>query len=202
MRGKSMKWMKDEKIRNAVILGTLCSVAYLAVYLARNVLGAVTPQMIEQDGFTNEFMGELSSIYFICYAFGQLINGVIGDKIKARYMLSLGLIFAGISNLVFSRFAGTPDVARVAYGLTGFFLSMIYGPMTKVVAENTEPIYATRCSLGYTFASYFGTPCAGFFAAFLAWQSVFMVSSIALFIMGAIVFVAFLILEKKKIVRC
>jgi hypothetical protein len=61
-----------------------------------------------------------------------------------------------------------PDAAKFIYGMTGFFLSMIYAPMTKVVAENTEPIYATRCSLGYTFASFFGSPMAGVAAALSA----------------------------------
>ncbi len=196
-----MNFTKNAKVKNAIMIGTLCSVSYLAVYLARNVLGAVTPQMIEQDGFTNEFMGELSSVYFICYAVGQLINGVIGDKIKARYMISFGLILAGICNFLFSRYADSPEIAKVIYGMTGFFLSMIYGPMTKVVAENTEPIYATRCSLGYTFASFLGTPCASFLAALLTWQSVFMVSSVALLVMGTVVFSVFLLLEKKSIVR-
>lgn len=72
--------------------------------------------------------------------------------------------------------------------------------MTKVVAENTEPIYAVRCSLGYTFASFFGSPMAGILATFLVWQSVFKVSSIALWVMGSVTFVSFIILEKKKIV--
>ena len=143
----------NQNVRNAIYIGTLCSVSYLAVYFARNVLGTVTPQMIE-SGYTTEYIGKVSSMYFIFYAVGQLINGAIGDKIKARYMISFGLFLAGITNMTFSFMADYRDAALYVYGMTGFFLSMIYGPMTKVVAENTEPIYATRCSLGYTFASF------------------------------------------------
>ncbi len=187
--------------RKAVAIGGMCSVAYLAVYLARNILGTVSPQMIEDGIFATEQIGTLSSIYFISYAIGQLFNGAIGDRIKAKYMISLGLVLAGVSNLVFSLGAGSAAVAYAAYALTGFFLSMIYGPMTKVVAENTEPIYATRCSLGYTFASFFGSPLAGVLAALLAWQGVFAVSSGVLVIMGMICFSFFHILERKGTVR-
>ena len=183
------------------MIGSLCSVSYLAVYVARNILSAVTPQMIAADGFTNCYIGEVSSVYFIFYAVGQLINGAIGDKIKARYMISLGLILAGVSNLVFPGMSATPEIAKYVYGMTGFFLSMIYGPMTKVVAENTEPIYATRCSLGYTFASFLGSPAAGMLAAFLTWQSVFTSSSVILFVMGTICFVMFGLFERKGIVK-
>ncbi|MBE6646207.1 MAG: MFS transporter [Ruminococcaceae bacterium] len=194
-----MKLSRNAK--NAFMLGALCSVAYFAVYIARNILGAVTPQMITQ-GYTEEYIGSISSLYFVFYAVGQLINGAIGDKIKARWMISMGLLGAGITNLTFSLIVHiTPAAAMIAYAVTGFFLSMIYGPMTKVVSENTEHIHAVRCSVGYTFASLFGSPAAGLLASFLAWQSVFAVSSAALFGMSAITFIIFLVFEKRGIVK-
>ena len=190
-----------KEVKNAIAIGVLCSVSYLAVYFARNILGAVTPQMIGTGNFTTEYIGSVSSVYFIFYAVGQLINGAIGDKIKARYMISFGLLLAGITNLLFSLLPPSSQIATFTYGMTGFFLSMIYGPMTKVVAENTEPIYATRCSLGYTFASFFGSPLAGVAAAALVWQSVFAISSMALFVMAVTCFSFFLFFEKKGIVK-
>ncbi|MBE6892280.1 MAG: MFS transporter [Ruminococcaceae bacterium] len=195
-----MNLFKNEKVKNAICLGFLCSVAYLAVYYARNILGAVNPQIIE-GGFYNEAqLGSISSTYFVCYAVGQLINGMIGDRIKARYMLSFGLILAGVCNFLFP-LMGSQVSASSAYGMTGFFLSMIYAPMTKVVAENTEPLYATRCSLGFTFASFFGSPLAGFTAVLFTWQTVFTISSVSLAVMGCICFVTFLIFERKGIVK-
>lgn len=190
---------KNENVRNAFILGTLCSLAYLAVYIARNILGAVTPQMINDGLYTETFIGTLSSAFFYFYAVGQLINGFIGQKIKARNMISFGLIFAGVFNFVFPYIKGELPITLV-YGMVGFSLSMIYAPMTKVVAENTETIHAVRCSLGYTFASFFGSPFAGVLASVMVWQSVFNFSSIVLFIMGVVVFISFFILEKKKII--
>ena len=182
------------------MIGSLCSVSYLAVYIARNILGAVTPQMVEQ-GYTEAFIGRISSLYFVTYALGQLINGAIGDKIKAKYMICLGLLGAALTNFLFSQVATNALGATIVYGCTGFFLSMIYGPMTKVVSENTEPLYATRCSLGYTFASFFGSPSAGVLAATLAWQSVFAVSSGVLAVMAVIGFICFTTMERKGIVK-
>ena len=196
-----MKLFKNPAARNAVFIGSLCSVSYLAVYVARNILGAVTPQMIETGGFTTEYIGRVSATYLSFYAVGQLINGFLGDRIKARYMISGGLLLAGVMNFLFSRMTVNPDLAVIIYGMTGFFLSMIYGPMTKVVAENTEPIYTTRCSLGYTFASFFGTPLAGVLAAVFVWQNVFAVSSAILWVMAVLSFSFFLAYEKMGIVR-
>ena len=190
----------SQKAKHAIMIGSLCSVSYFAVYIARNILGAVTPQMVE-GGYTEEYIGTISALYFVFYAFGQLINGAIGDKIKAKWMIGMGLCGAGVTNFVFSQITAAPNAAMVVYALTGFFLSMIYGPMTKVVSENTEPVHATRCSLGYTFASFFGSPAAGVLASFLVWQSVFAVSSAVLVGMSLIGILFFTVFERKGIIR-
>ena len=193
---------KNKRVMSAIYLGTLCSVSYLAVYFARNMLSAVTPQMIESGVFTEPVIGKLSSMFFMFYAVGQLINGFIGDRIKAKYMISVGLLLAGVSNIIFVSVVNASAAwATLAYGMTGFCLSMIYAPMTKVVAENTEPIYATRCSMGYTFASFFGSPVAGIAAALMVWQSVFTAGSAILICMAIMAFACFCIFERSGIVR-
>ena len=190
----------SQKAKNAILIGTLCSVSYFAVYIARNILGAVTPQMVDA-GYSEEYIGTISSLYLLFYACGQLINGLVGDKIKAKWMICIGLSGAALTNFIFSLITMMPAAAMIVYGFTGFFLSMIYGPMTKVVAENTEPLHATRCSLGYTFASLIGTPSAGLLATFLAWQSVFSFSSVVLIVMAILGFFFFTSFERRGVVK-
>ena len=59
--------LENKKALNAIYIGTLCSIAYLAVYFVRNILGAVTPQMIE-SGYSEVYIGKVSSafFYFLC----------------------------------------------------------------------------------------------------------------------------------------
>ncbi|MBQ9859233.1 MAG: MFS transporter [Clostridia bacterium] len=187
--------------RNAVMLGGMCALAYLAVYVVRNVLSTVTPSILSGGFMSTEQVGTLSSVFFIAYAVGQLINGIIGDRIPAKFMLGAGLLMAGVSHLVLTVVLSAPLWAYVAYAATGFFLSMVYGPMTKVVAENVHPLYAPRCSLGYTFSSLLGSPAAGVLAMVLSWQGVFVVGSSALVAMGVAVFVAFCLYERHGIIR-
>lgn len=195
-----MKRQINKNVLSAIYIAVLCSVSYLAVYFARNILGVVTPNMIE-EGYAESYIGLVSSVYFVCYGVGQLINGAVGDKIKAKYMISIGLFMAGVTNLIFPYLAeALPDMAMVAYGFTGFFLSMIYGPMTKIISENTDPLYTTRCCLGYTFASFVATPLAGVAAAILIWQSVFISSTVFLIVMAIIFFVVCVFFEKKGII--
>lgn len=196
-----MKFKVSEQARNAVWIGSLCSVSYLAVYIVRNVLSAVAPQMTAGGIYSEEFIGTMSSLFFIAYGIGQLINGIVGDKIRAKYMIGFGLLLAGTTNLLLPVLTNFPYVNLVSYGLTGFFLSMIYGPMTKLVSENTLPLHATRCSLGYTFASLLGSPVAGLLAAILTWQAVFTVSSSLMIAMAVLCLVFFTVLERKKIIQ-
>lgn len=197
---KKSSIFQNEKAMHALCIGGLCSISYLAVYFSRNILSAVTPEMT-QMGFLEEYIGRATSLYFIFYAIGQLINGAIGDKIKARYMISGGLLFAGITNLVFAHIVSEhPTAALAAYSMTGFFLAMIYGPMTKVVSENTDPLYTPRCSLGYTFASFFGSPLAGLAASRFSWDTVFDIGCFVLIVMACLCFLGFFTMEKKGIV--
>ena len=186
-----MKRKLSPSATTAILLGTICSVCYLAVYFARNILSTVTPQMIESGLFDEIRIGDLSSVFFLTYAIGQLINGLIGDKIKAKYMICLGLVLAGTCNRAFSLFSANWTAAYIAYALTGFFLSMIYAPMSKLVTENTEPLHAVRCSIAYGFASYFGSPVAGVAAALVSWQGAFGAASGSLVAIGVIGFVLF-----------
>lgn len=183
--------------KKAILIGSLCSISYLAVYVAKNILSAVSPQMIESGTFSQKYIGTLSSIYFVTYAFGQLINGRIGDKIKGKYMISLGLGFSGICYILFRFFSHSLFTAYTTYGLTGFFLSMIFGPMSKIVSENTDPFYTTRCTLGYTFASFLGSPMAGILASFFIWKDVFTIGSYILLFMGLFSYIIFSLFEKK-----
>ena len=194
-----MKLTNDAK--NAVMIGGLCSASYLAVYFARNILSAVTPQIVDSGDATVEYIGVVSSLYFIFYAVGQLVNGIVGDRIKAKYMIAFGLLLAGATNLAFPYVFAYQNAAKFLYAMTGFFLSMIYAPMTKVVAENTNPIHAVRCSLGYEVAALLGSPLAGVVASILVWESVFITSSIALFLMSALCLIFFIYFERKGIVQ-
>ncbi len=189
-----------QSAKNAFIIGSTCTIAYMFVYFVRNILSVVSPKMMEEGIYNENQIGSLSSVFFITYAIGQLINGILGDRIKAKYMMSLGLILAGLSNIVFCFKSAGFTLIYISYALCGFFLSMIYGPMTKLVAENTEPLYASRCSVGYNFSSHLGSPIAGIAAVLLSWALVFLTGGITLIIIGIACFIIFTVLEKKGII--
>ena len=49
--------LKKQSVRNALLIGTLCSLSYLGVYFARNILSAVTPQIIATTAYKEDYTG-------------------------------------------------------------------------------------------------------------------------------------------------
>ena len=189
-----------KEAKNAVILAVMCFISYLSVYFLRNILSAVSPQMESSGDFTAAQTGMLGGVFFASYAFGQLVNGIIGDRIKAKYMMSIGLTFAGAFHMLFVPLASSAALTVISYALVGFFLSMIYAPMTKVVSENVNLNYAQRCSIAYSFSAGLGSPVAGVCAAMMGWAAVFYLGGGLLVGIGIAVFIFFVIVEKKGIV--
>lgn len=190
----------NNKVKNAIFIGALSAFSYLACYFCRNILSVVSPEIIKSTDITVEFIGTLSTFNMLCYAGGQLVNGIVGDKIKAKYLVSMGLILSGVCSL-FVPFSDFPMVMIGAYSLIGFFLSMLYAPLVKLIAENTHPIYAMRCCLGLTFASLLGVPVAGVVALFFNWENIFRLCGVFLIMMGVICFFVLALFEKRGIIK-
>ena len=195
-----MKVFNTKEVKNALMIGIISSISYFACYFARNILSVASPDIVATTDITLEYIGPLSTANMLSYAIGQLINGIIGDKVKGKYLVSGGLLFAGISEVILG-FSNSPITMIIAYSFMGFFLSMIYAPLTKLIAENTHPIHAMRCCLGLTFASFFGAPVAGVVALAFNWKSAFILCGMILIVMGAIFYLSILFFEKREIVK-
>lgn len=70
--------MRDPELQKSIKIGTTCVAAYIATYFMRNMLGVLTPQMLQTGQFTKEWVGALSTAYMLLYAAGQLMNGFLG----------------------------------------------------------------------------------------------------------------------------
>lgn len=160
------------EIKRAWQIGLISIIAYLANYYLRNMLGVLTPEMLEKGITTEAFAGTLSSTYMLTYAIGQLFNGILGDRIAPKYMVFLGLSVAGLSSIAFP-FLTAPGLQVVCFGLMGYALSMMRGPLVKTISENTDPRYARIICVFFSFASFAGPLCASLFAMFLNWKWAF-----------------------------
>lgn len=189
---------KKRQVLHAVLLTAPCVLAYLAVYLARNILSALTPGMLETGNYTMEYISTISTANMLCYAVGQLVNGIVGNKIKGSFMVGMGLLCGGLCSIGFA-FSDSLWLSAALYGACGFFWSMLYAPMVRLISESVSPVYAPRCTIFLTIASFLGSPLAGIMALLFQWNVAFMISGGLQITIGAGTLLMLLVLEKKGI---
>jgi OPA family glycerol-3-phosphate transporter-like MFS transporter len=142
------------------IITSLAWLVYVTVYFGRVNLSITIPLLEKEEGYSKTALGFLASVFFIAYAGGQLINGAWGDHFRARFLVSLGLLTAGLSNILFA-LVHTLPLMGICWAFNGYFQSMIWGPLVRSISDSApeEKMYkamsfmATSPVIGY-FLSY------------------------------------------------
>lgn len=116
----------------------LCWCAYASAYLCRTNLSIAMPKMISDFGWDKTSGGLVGSVFFWAYAIGQLINGYIGDKVKSRPFIFIALAAASIINIMVG-FLSSKALLITLWGINGFLLSMLWGPIVKILSRWFPP---------------------------------------------------------------
>lgn len=190
--------MKKES-RNAAVIGTTCIFAYVVNYYLRSVLSVLTPTMLDTKLFTKEHIAALSSTYMLLYAAGQLVNGFLGDILSPKKMASVGLLIAGGSMIAFP-FVSIEAIQIVCFAIFGFGLSMMRGPLMKIISENTKPNHARLICVFFSFASFAGPLIASMFALINGWKWAFVAAGGVSVALAVATYLVISVMEKKGIV--
>ena len=121
----------------------LLAMVYFASYLMRKNF-SVMLAAITASGFDAVELGIVGSAMTISYGAGQIINGILGDKIKPQYMLTCGLFLAAGCNFAMS-FCSTVTLMAVVWFVNGFAHAMLWPPIVRLMAmhmNDTEYGYA------------------------------------------------------------
>ncbi len=189
---KNDRFTRDQKM---III--LSMIAYSVLYFMRLNISLTFAGMEHTFQVTPEELGIVSSAFFWCYAFGQLIFGFLGDRLPARYMVFAGLMGSGILNLSIGQIQSFTPIIFL-WACNGIFQSMLWSPIVKCVAKyfdgNKKVLASFMLSItqviGYMLAwvgSYFIDKIAG-------WRFVFIVPSI----IGIIFSLVWLVLFRYK----
>jgi len=119
------------------VIGTVW-LTYILYYVGRLNLAVALPVIESEFGWTTVTTGLVSSSFYWVYAFGQLINGSLGDRFSARWYVFGGLIGSAICNLLFG-FSSTLTAMALIWGINGIFQSTGWGPIVKVTSHWVLP---------------------------------------------------------------
>ena len=133
---------------NWVALGLL----YASSYMCRYNFRFATPGMIADFGFTKTQISDMLAIWSLAYGTGQLVNGLLCDRIGGKRSMLIGAIGTIAINLFFgfASFAGSFSTFSLIWLINGWFQSFGAPGMVKINAA-----WFHRTERG-TFAGIFG----------------------------------------------
>lgn len=190
--------------KNACAIGASCFLAYAACYLGRYVLSSLLPLVISSGAFRRDELAAMGSAFFIAYGCGQLINGIVGNRVSARTMISTGLTVSGLCCAAFPQIVSAA-AGCMLWGGCGFLCSMLWGPLSRVIAENTSKKIGTVLLTLLTLASIMGNAAACFLAMLGAmrndWRFGFRAAGAVLAVFGIGWFFAASAMERRGVIR-
>ena len=188
------------KTKRALAVGVVCIVTYVINYYLRNMLSVFTPDLTGRGLFDEGQIALMSSTYMCFYAGGQLVNGFLGDIIAPKKMILAGLVLAGGMTLLFPILPSLA-LAVVCFAVMGFALSMLRGPLMKMISESTEPSEARLICVFLSFASFSGPMIAGIFALAFEFDIAYFVAGGVALLFAITSFVTFATMEKRGVIK-
>ncbi len=194
---ESKKSLSPAKI--AFLVGIVCIGTYVVNYYLRNMLSVTTPELLLDGSFTADSIGFLSSVYMVFYAGGQLVNGFLGDMLSPKLMILGGIGLGGAAMVVFP-FLPYQWLRVICFAILGFGLSMVRGPLMKIISENTEKRHARLICVFFSFASFSGPLIASLFVMALPAKYAFIASGSVAAAMALIAVLTLSAMQKRSLV--
>lgn len=110
----------------------LCWGAYTLAYLGRINLSLAIPILEQVAGLDKAKLGLIASSFFWVYAFGQLVNGRLGDMLNNRIFIFTGLLLSAFANIAFG-YTENITIMIIIWGANGYFQSILWGSLIKTL---------------------------------------------------------------------
>lgn len=189
--------LKD--IRKSKIIILALWLIYASSYFMRTCYAACIASMAGEGVYSKGEIGLIGTAFFICYGVGQLISGLIGDKVNPFAMMLFGSIAGAFSCFAMAA-AGNIVSMTIIWAANGFFQSMLWSPILRVFSETIHKSLQKKAILNIALSLPIGTICAYLSSTLIVkysrWQNVFVCGGTV--ILFAVLFVVFALLYCKK----
>lgn len=112
----------------------LLFLSYVGFYFCRVTLVAALPLIEDTFHFNKTQTGMILSSYFIVYAIGKIINGLLGDRIGGKVMLLIGIGGSVICNVIFG-FGQELKFFIIIWSINAFFQSMGWLSLISIMSQ-------------------------------------------------------------------
>ena len=148
--------MKQQIRKRARVIAWMCTLVYFASYLMRINFSVMMVKICSDMQVAKTDLAIVVTGLTVAYGVGQIISGMMGDKIKPQLLLSIGLSLAATCNIVMF-FCHNTTVMTAVWCVNGFAHSMLWPPIVRLMSTYlTDEEYgysAVRVSWGSSFAT-------------------------------------------------
>lgn len=122
----------DERVMSLFFL--VCWIAYFSSYLGRLNFSAAITEITSSNVLTKSQAGLVGTAYFCSYGAGQIMSGILGDKLSSRNMVFIGLIGSALTNTLMG-LSSSAVIMTVLWLLNGAAQSLTWSPIVKIFAD-------------------------------------------------------------------
>lgn len=186
----------------ALLLSVLVSALYFTSYATRINFSAVMAEMISQEVLNKEQAGIIGSAMFFTYGFGQLVSGILGDRISAHRIICTGLVTTICCNFLMP-FVEDPVLMAFVWGVNGVAQAFFWPPIVKLMTRHLNEAQYARCgifiSVGLNSATVLVYAIVPVFIKIFDWRSAFISSAIWAFIFFFIWIFGYREVERRRV---
>ncbi|MFZ2537644.1 MAG: MFS transporter [Oscillospiraceae bacterium] len=112
----------------------VCWITYFSTYIGRLNFLASMSAIIDSEGYDKTQLGLVAAAFFFAYGVGQLISGILGDRIPPRKLVFLGVFLSALINLAMGM--STHYIFMIVlWLLNGLVQSMTWSPIARLVSD-------------------------------------------------------------------
>ena len=183
---------------NARIRGIsyLLMLVYFASYIMRINFAVMIVKVCSDMQLEKSALAIILTGLTIAYGTGQVVSGFVGDKIKPRIMIMMGLALATVCNIAMF-FADSVPIMTVIWTINGVAHSMLWPPIVRLLSmtlDDEEYSYAVvRVSWGSSTATILLYSLCPVLLRFMSWREI--IASCAA--VGIIILIAWIVYSNK-----
>ncbi len=161
--------------------------AYAYICMSKNCFGSSMVFIVNEGLLTKLQTGTITAAFYLVYAVLQVVGGLLTDKWNPERFITVGLVGAGVSNLVIY-FDQSYSVMLVSWVVNACLQFAVWPATFKIVSTMLRPEMQISSLFKVTFGNPVGVVLGYVLAAFVGsrWRLNFLVSALGLFLIAII----------------
>ncbi len=172
------------EVKKNRLLLLMCFLVYSISYIGKYSYSTNIQNVITEFSVSKQYAGYVTSAFFFCYGIGQLLNGILCERMNSKWTITLSLMLsAGITIAMF--FLKNIFVMAVLWGANGLILSTLWSHCIKLLATIQDKKYVVKSvtvmSITLPVGVVFSYGCSALFTYFNHWKLTYVLSTVLLF---------------------